>query len=315
MSLYKPAAPNSAIYNACINLGVVDASSASVVDVSFYQYYRKYYDRCYIDWRTSSTGEWNAMAINVEGNDVDINSSMRGFVTYTLPVTAAGHSYLELRLRYFSDVNSGNTYGYFWIIDDVTITAGSANRLKYYDNKEEYVYGGYGIIPQNMQLKPTWYMVAKNNGANVQNNVTVKMNHMSGYHSAATVLGSCNNGTMVVGETKELLFTDFASSYYQELPMIRLLVGPANGSTPDGIDKADDVKIELYPNPTNGPLNINSSETISRVEVYNNYGQQVRNVETGSTSVQLNLSELAAGTYILNIHTSSGVTHKRITVK
>ncbi|MCR5065835.1 MAG: T9SS type A sorting domain-containing protein [Bacteroidales bacterium] len=85
--------------------------------------------------------------------------------------------------------------------------------------------------------------------------------------------------------------------------------------SPEGIDNADEVKIELYPNSTNGPLNINSSETISRVEVYNIYGQQVRNVETGSTSVQLNLSELVAGTYILNIHTSSGVTHKRITVK
>lgn len=205
MSLYEPSSSNSGIYNACINLGVVDASSASVVDVSFYQYYRKFYDYCYIDWRTSSNGSWNEMEINVTGEDVDVNSHMIGFVTYTLPLAAAGQDYLEVRLRYFSNGNRGSSsFGYFWIVDDVTISAGPANRLKLYD--EEYVYGGYGIIPQNMAMKPAWYRLIKNTGSNAQSNLTVDMHYMNGNHTNNTLLGSCSNGTVQATTEKELLF-------------------------------------------------------------------------------------------------------------
>ena len=204
MSLIDQRADLTGNFNAYINLGVVNASQAPVVDVRLYQYYKKYYDHCYIDWRTSSTGAWNSMEINVTGEDVGVNSYLLGFRTYTLPLAAAGQSYLELRLRYTSlDSHHGNAYGYYWIVDDVSVLAGEANRLV--KMNEEYAYGGYGIVPQTMKIKPAWYSMVNNTGANAQTNVTVSMNHMNASQTATSELGSNNNGNVAATTQGELV--------------------------------------------------------------------------------------------------------------
>ena len=207
MSMVDQREPNTGNFNAYINLGVVDASQAPVVDVRFYQYYRKYYDYCYIDWRTSSSGQWNSMEINVRNEDVEVNNSLWGYYTYTLPLAAAGHSYLEIRLRYFSsNSHFGNVYGYLWIVDDVSIIAGDANRMIIGD--DEYVYGGYGIVPQNMKFKPAWYTSVINNGSQDQHNVTVHMNHLDNNLQTVNELGSYNNGTASVADPQKELILD-----------------------------------------------------------------------------------------------------------
>ena len=172
MSLMYQRADQTGNFNAYINLGVVNASQAPVVDVRLFQYYKKYYDHCYIDWRTSSTGAWNSMEINALGEDVEVNGFLLGFRTYTLPLAAAGQGYLELRLRYTSlDSHLGNGYGYYWIVDDVSVLAGEADRMV--ARAGEFVYEAYGIKPPTMKFKPTWYGRVENNGANTQTEVTV----------------------------------------------------------------------------------------------------------------------------------------------
>ena len=49
MSLYDQRTPNSGNFNAYILFEGIDASDCDLIDVNFYQYYRKYYDNCYID--------------------------------------------------------------------------------------------------------------------------------------------------------------------------------------------------------------------------------------------------------------------------
>ncbi len=221
MSMYDQAELGTGNFNAYINLGVVDASSASVIDVRFYQFYQKYYDYCYIDYRTSSTGSWIPVEINKSGVDINVTSTYQGYCTYTLPLAAAGQSYLELRLRWFnsSTPQRGTAYGYMWLIDDVEVIASNPDRMKL--GTESYTQGGYGTMPKYMNIEPAWSGDVTNHGANTQENVTATLKHMNSTMSSVTTLGSYNNGSVAASTTKRMILdpegwfnTDSTSDWY-----------------------------------------------------------------------------------------------------
>ena len=202
MSLYDQRTQNSGNFNAYIAFNGIDASSASVVDVEFFQYYRKYYDKCYIDFSTNGTN-WTATEINTTGVDIAVNGTLWGMATYTLPLAAAGNSNLSVRIRYYSLNSSRGAYGYFWLVDDVTVYAGEANRLKKYG--QEFVEGGYGLIPQNMEMNPAWYSQVLNNGSATQNNVEAKLFHLNASQDNATLIASYDNGTIPATQFREVI--------------------------------------------------------------------------------------------------------------
>lgn len=193
MSLYDQRTPQSGNFNAYIKLSAIDASAASVLDVEFFQYYRKYYDYCYLDYSVNGTS-WTETAINVRGVDVSVNGTLSGMATYTLPVAAAGQANLEIRIRYKSPNSSRNAYGYFWILDDVSVISADPDRLRTYG--QEYVDGNYSLIPNGLDLNIAWYGYVLNNGANTQNNVNVDINHLNANRSGETLLTSYDNGSI-----------------------------------------------------------------------------------------------------------------------
>ena len=203
MSLYDQRTQNSGNFNAYILFQGIDATTADRVDVKFYQYYRKYYDYCYIDYSTNGGTTWNEVEINVRGLDIAVNGALRGFVTYNLPYAASYSPSIDVRIRYKSLNSSRSAYGYFWCIDDVSVLPGEANRLKRY--AEEYVEGGYGMVPQGMTLDPAWYAQIANNGAYTQNNVNAKMYHLPATMDVATEFDAYNNGTIAIDERKEVI--------------------------------------------------------------------------------------------------------------
>ena len=73
-----------------------------------------------------------------------------------------------------------------------------------------------------------------------------------------------------------------------------------------GIDEADDINVNLYPNPASRYLNVESSEGISEVIVYNAIGQQVIRRDVNATATQLDLGALAVGNYTLQIRSLNG---------
>ena len=201
MSLYDQRTPYSGNFNAYILFEGIDATVADRVDVNFYQYYRKYYDNCYLDYSTNGN-TWNETQINVTGVDITVNGVLRGFITYTLPLGSSNAPDLDVRIRYKSlDANRG-AYGYFWAIDDVTILPGESNRMRQFD--QEYVEGNYGMVPQGMTINPAWYSFVKNNGSLAQNNVSAKLYHLPATMDVATEFDSYNNGTVAVDETKNV---------------------------------------------------------------------------------------------------------------
>lgn len=169
---YEQRSANTGTYNVFIEFNAVDATNASVVDIQLYQYYRKYYDKTYVDYSLNNGTSWVEVEINVSGVDMTVNSSLIGVYTYSLPQAAAGHSNLKTRLR-FNAVDGYQAYGYWWLLDDVRIIAGPADRLTTYG--QEFVEGNYSIVPQGMTINPAWYAQVKNSGSNNQSNLTVSL--------------------------------------------------------------------------------------------------------------------------------------------
>ena len=73
-----------------------------------------------------------------------------------------------------------------------------------------------------------------------------------------------------------------------------------------GIDGTETANVSLYPNPTVGQLNIECSESISEVMVYNSLGQQVALYSNLGTRSLINLSALSRGTYTMRIVLNNG---------
>jgi len=63
----------------------------------------------------------------------------------------------------------------------------------------------------------------------------------------------------------------------------------------------------FYPNPTMDVLNLRANSSIDTVELYNMLGQKVISQEIGATTSQVNVSNLATGTYIMKV-TAEGLT-------
>lgn len=66
----------------------------------------------------------------------------------------------------------------------------------------------------------------------------------------------------------------------------------------------------IYPNPAKDVLNINTTENVQRVEIFNMQGQLVK-VETGEVSI-ISVKELSNGMYTLKLTTDNGVSMHKI---
>lgn len=73
-------------------------------------------------------------------------------------------------------------------------------------------------------------------------------------------------------------------------------------------------KLSVYPNPTNGIVNIsNDSNALNSVDVLDLNGRTVKSIKlTGETSAQVNISDLSAGVYMMNISSDQGSVTKKI---
>lgn len=216
MSLYDQASASSGNFNAYIALQQVSTTGQDVVDVAFYQYYRKFYDHCYIDYSVNNGTSWIPVEINVRGVDMAVNDIASGYYTFTLPLAAANQATLDVRIRYsYIDPLNHAAYGYFWLIDDVSIIGGPKNRLKYYT--EEYTEGNYGLVPQGMQIDPAWYTMVKNTGAVAQANTTITLNHLNAAQDVMTPISTYNNGTIDAGNDADLVCDPYYWLYYDSL--------------------------------------------------------------------------------------------------
>lgn len=60
-------------------------------------------------------------------------------------------------------------------------------------------------------------------------------------------------------------------------------------------------KIHIYPNPSTGIVNIESSESVSEVDIFDISGRKIRKENASSNNFSINISDLPTGIYIINI--------------
>ena len=76
-----------------------------------------------------------------------------------------------------------------------------------------------------------------------------------------------------------------------------------------------DNNVKVYPNPTSGTLNIESVSNIKELHVYSIYGSLVSVVKVNSKQQSVDVSNYATGTYMVQLHTDTGVITKRVIIK
>ncbi|WP_046743604.1 T9SS type A sorting domain-containing protein [Kordia zhangzhouensis] len=82
-------------------------------------------------------------------------------------------------------------------------------------------------------------------------------------------------------------------------------------STPD----VSATSFALYPNPTTGKLQIESSEAIQQVIIYNLVGQKVKTFLLQASQQSIDMSELKTGSYFVSLQGTSGNLYTKLIVK
>ena len=167
----------SGVFNSYFTLPTVqNMANAGVIDIAFIQAHIKYYDQCFIDYKVGNS--WKSREINVTGVDVEVNSWGPYRATYVMPLVLAQQPNIEVRFRFFCDGQNGNSYGYYWMVDNVKVIAYPTPTNRWVNHGEKYIDGAYGTIPEGMTIPLTWASSLTNTGTGVLNNVNVQMSHL-----------------------------------------------------------------------------------------------------------------------------------------
>lgn len=81
-----------------------------------------------------------------------------------------------------------------------------------------------------------------------------------------------------------------------------------------GVNDLTSTEVSIYPNPTQGILNIANVEG-ARVTVYNIIGEVMMNVESTSNNVTLDMNKLSNGSYIVKVVNNSEVITRKVTLR
>jgi len=125
----------------------------------------------------------------------------------------------------------------------------------------------------------------------------------SNYDYASSIQQTTDGGYIIAGssESNDGDVTGHHGSYLDDYWIVKL----APLST--GIEEISSNPIHLFPNPSSSILNIQSSEKIENIFIYNVLGELVQTEKQNSFSVE----KLKTGMYLVKIKTAKGLTTER----
>lgn len=132
----------------------------------------------------------------------------------------------------------------------------------------------------------------------------------TGKNHMLTAVAVDNDGNYIVGGAYQgSLFTSggavntLGSIGYYDFFVAKL--GASTCGTAVSTDKFNNITVNVYPNPTNDIVNIETQETLHNYEVYNVLGQQIQKGNFNGNN-QINLHGATAGTYFIKVTTTQG---------
>ena len=69
----------------------------------------------------------------------------------------------------------------------------------------------------------------------------------------------------------------------------------------DAISNFSDKGFKIYPNPSNGLINLNLGNIPDHIEIFNAFGTQVLDLETNQQEIVIDIQDYPKGIYILNL--------------
>lgn len=148
-------------------------TSAYVIDITWRQYYRKYYDLCYIDYKIGNN--WISSEVNVSGVDVTVGGTASAYNVLTLPASAADNGNLAIRFRLKAGVRNV-PYGYGWAVDNVKVVAVNTP-ARWSFNSEGLLNGFYGILPEGFQIPVSYCLFSRNTSVDNLTGNKLAINH------------------------------------------------------------------------------------------------------------------------------------------
>ncbi|MBR5664457.1 MAG: T9SS type A sorting domain-containing protein [Bacteroidales bacterium] len=73
--------------------------------------------------------------------------------------------------------------------------------------------------------------------------------------------------------------------------------------------------VKVFPNPASEQLNVTCEEPMQSLALFNTTGQRVRQMEPCGTEVQIPLSGLPRGLYLLKVETAGGSVVRKVVVE
>jgi hypothetical protein len=81
------------------------------------------------------------------------------------------------------------------------------------------------------------------------------------------------------------------------------------------MELSEAISIAIYPNPTNGEVNISSATNIGSVSVFNMFGQKLFSTVVNKSNTMLDLSSYENGVYLLSITTRKGTLSQKLIIQ
>src|SRR5690606_13127956 len=162
--------------------------------------------------------------------------------------------------------------------------------------------------PQFYQLDPTILRFNKQTG------VTVRMNTIKGdqyTNQSMTAVATDNDGNYITGGSFQtnlfmnntLGITPLVSTGEADFFVAKLAATPCGSGA--STNKFNNLNVNVYPNPTNNIVNIETQENLFNYVVYDINGREIQNGMFGNNN-QINLQNANNGVYFIKVTTTQG---------
>ena len=275
----------------------------------------------------STDGIYNIMVYSsLSGDENHNNDTMRGVVNNYAPTTVPttiDFEDLNLLTRYTIVDNNNDGKTFFYLNDPSYAHSGNIALAYEYsaDNSaDDYFFSScIDLTAGQVYTVSLWYAVA---GSDYPESFEV---YLASDPSVAGVIGSpiisipsATNETYAEATANNVTVANDGSYYIairatSTADMYALIIDDIT------IDLYNDIKeneniFNIYPNPANDVLTINSNTTMNQITMINSLGQVVMNVEPNTNFYQININTLPEGIYTARITTNNGLSTKLIVV-
>ncbi|MDX2174047.1 MAG: T9SS type A sorting domain-containing protein [Bacteroidota bacterium] len=206
-----------------------------------------------------------------------------------------------LKASYVTDAPSGQASTWYKTVNESAGSIFNFNDTTYFDNGTN---GTYNVDYPDV-INPI-------NGGIATLRYTSAVNDKSAVYFSGMFTGGTSNGKLVyLGFPFETIYNSAKRNSMMSDILNFFFV---NSTVTTVNDLKNDFKTVIYPNPCSKWLNVNSEETIIKLELIDVTGKIVLEKLTDSISETLNILDLTEGVYFLKISTKKGNLSKRVSV-